>query len=96
MVIMDGASTERLHRILWPRVEAARKWAGLNQADFCELVQISSSAYLRYRHGIVPPLVTLCRVACVCDVSLAFFFVDVDEAKEDIAWAHDESLRTGT
>ncbi len=89
MIMMaPKASQNRLLEVLVPRIEAAREWAGLSWSELAELTGIAESVLFRWLSRDYPPtLLQLCTVACACDVSLAFFMVDVDEAKERIAWA---------
>lgn len=82
-----STNQKRLIAVLWPRIEAARVYAGLTWQDLREVAGISHRQYDKWRDRIgVPTLLELCTIACACDVSLAFFLVDVDEAKERIAW----------
>jgi transcriptional regulator with XRE-family HTH domain len=78
-----------LCRVLVPRIEAALAHAGLTQADLVELTGLGSDRMSEWRRAKgAPSLIDICRIACACDVSLAWFFVPLDERKEAIAWAN--------
>jgi transcriptional regulator with XRE-family HTH domain len=80
-------SLNELLRVLMPRIEAAIEHAGLLAADFSELSGVSADRLGAWRRGeSAPGIVDVCRIAAVCDVDLAWFFVPVDAAREAIAW----------
>lgn len=82
---MTTDSQKRLLDVLLPRIDAARAWAGLDVEEMREMAGIAHTTAKRWAHyEAVPTLLQLIAIACVCDVSLAFFLVDVDEARERI------------
>lgn len=89
---MADSRQQRLLDVLLPRIDAARVQAGLTWQDVSEVSGIDVHQWSRWVRGkAVPSLVDLCRLAMACDVSLAFFLVAVDEAKEGIAWANHDT-----
>lgn len=78
-------SHKRLLAILLPRIAAAQEHAGLSQNDLAEVSGVHIRSFLRWHRGTaVPALIDLVRLAHACDVSLAFFFVAVDNELEAI------------